>query len=92
MLKLPDNVRAYKKTPVFSHESVPAGLLKDHSTKADTWGVLHVEQGALIYIVTEPGYEEECVISAGSTAIIAPEHKHYVALQEDVSFYIEFYR
>ena len=42
MKRLPAEVVPYKRTPVFEQHSVPAGLLKRHSTKAGVWGKIVV--------------------------------------------------
>lgn len=92
MLNLPDDVHHYKSTPSFNQASVPAAFLKNHSTKAGTWGLLKVTSGQLRYVVTEQGFEEETVVTAGSTAVIAPEHLHYVEPLGDVEFVVAFHR
>ncbi len=38
MKKLPPNVTAYKKTPIFTQETIPKGLLHRHTTKEGSWG------------------------------------------------------
>lgn len=38
MKDLPVNVSPYKRTPEFTEESVPTGLLNDHTTKDGVWG------------------------------------------------------
>ena len=40
MKTLPNNVTAYKKTPVFDETIIPKGLLTSHQTKAGVWGKL----------------------------------------------------
>ncbi|MFZ0494390.1 MAG: DUF1971 domain-containing protein, partial [Methylocella sp.] len=35
---IPPGYVAYRRTPVFTRETVPAGLLRSHRTKAGTWG------------------------------------------------------
>ncbi|MFT7175042.1 MAG: hemoglobin [Halioglobus sp.] len=92
MLELPPQVKPYKTTPVFTPQNIPKGLLAEHSTKAGTWGVLEVDSGAIEYVVTQAGFEESVTIQAGGTAIIAPEHTHYVALSADAVFQIIFHR
>ncbi len=92
MLELPVEVKPYKKTPVFTPENIPKGLLAEHSTKAGTWGVLEVETGTLQYVVTQAGFEESVTIHTGGTAIIAPEHAHYVELSPEAVFQITFHR
>jgi tellurite resistance-related uncharacterized protein len=89
---LPDDVSPYKSTPTFTEETVPAGLLNDHSTKGGTWGLLTVEQGSLLYVITEPGFEEEHTLQTGSSAVITPTHKHHIKPLGSVSFHVVFYR
>ena len=42
MKQLPDTVTSYKRTPEFNQDTVPAGLLAAHQTKAGTWGLIVV--------------------------------------------------
>ena len=92
MKTLPENVKPYKKTAIFTHETVPNALLNDHNTKAGVWGVLHVEEGVLKYVITEPGQEEEIQLSPPQVAIIAPEQKHHVSFVTGGAFYVEFHK
>lgn len=90
---LPSDVQAYKRTPTFTEQTVPEALLNEHFTKAGTWGLLVVEHGKLQYVVTEPGFKKEHFVESGATAVITPEHKHYVKLlNDDAAFHIVFYR
>lgn len=86
---LPPGLTARRRTPSFTEQSVPAALLKDHSTKAGVWGVLHVEAGRLKYTVPSEGWELE--IPQGETAIIRPEVPHYITPFGSVTFYVEFW-
>ena len=43
---LPGGLEPYKRTNTFTEDSVPAGLLAEHSTKDGVWGLIHVEKGA----------------------------------------------
>lgn len=90
MQQLPSYVQAYKKTPVFTEITVPKGLLKDHSTKADVWGVIHVLSGKLRYTV--PSQSEVIELTSGDTAVVVPEQVHFVTPLGDVSFYADFWR
>lgn len=92
MQTLPNDVYAYNRTPSFTDVTIPDSIRNEHTTKAGVWGILTVEKGQLRYIVTEPGYEEEHLLHAGQTAVIAPQHKHYVKPHTDSSFYVAFYR
>ena len=47
MKELPATVTAYQRTNLFTEDSVPSGLLKNHSTKEGVWGLIQVEEGQL---------------------------------------------
>ncbi len=89
-MSLPDTVRPYKRTPLFTEATAPAGLLADHSTRDGVWGRLHVESGRLAYIVEASG--EVTVLRAGQHAVIRPGERHRVALDGPVAFFVEFLR
>jgi len=89
---MPDDFVSYKKTPVFTQDTVPASLQKDHSTAADTWAVIHIETGTLKYHITEPEHEGVYLLDTNKPGVIAAAHAHYVEPLGNVSFYIEFYR
>ena len=90
--KLPPDVVAYKRTPTFTEQTVPKGLLADHQTKAGTWGLINVESGSLIYAITEPGAERSEQVTQGQQAVVVPQQKHHVTCAEPVTFFVEFYR
>ena len=102
---LPPGVVQYSQVPSvsssrshFTATTIPKGLLKDHSTKAGTWGVIRVDQGRLLYVVEEgagpgggPRYTLELV--APARGIIEPTVRHRVEpLSDDVQFVVEFHR
>ena len=86
----PETVKAYKRTPTFSESTVPGGLLKDHSTKAGVWGLLHVTHGRLRYIVPSRGINTE--LDTETIGVIAPQELHRVELIGPVTFFVEFHR
>ena len=91
MKLLPSNTKPYKRTKTFSRETVPAGFLSEHATKTGVWGRLNVETGQLVFVITEPGEEEEITITPTTPAIIAPEQRHHVRLDDSaVTFHLEF--
>ncbi|MGI9293669.1 MAG: DUF1971 domain-containing protein [Pseudomonadales bacterium] len=92
MPKLPADFIPYKQTPQFTQNTVPKGLLSEHTTKAGTWGVLAIESGTLLYRITEPGHEAEYVLEPNKPGIIVAEQPHHISTMGDVSFHIEFYR
>lgn len=90
MKKLPLNVTSYKKTPVFTQETIPKGLLHRHTTKDGSWGKISVISGQLRYrIFTSP--PEEHQLTPNSPGIIEPQVPHQVELLDPVEFYVEFY-
>jgi len=89
---LPDNVVAYRKTPVFKETSVPKGLLKDHSTAEGVWGKICLESGSLQYNITETSQECSFTLTPDTPGVIVPQQLHNVGVDGPVSFYVEFYR
>lgn len=89
-MTIPDGYEPYRRTPEFTHETVPPGLLKAHQTKAGVWGIIHVLEGNLIYRIT--GTPLEIVLTPGTLGVIEPEQQHEVAPLGPVRFYVEFHR
>lgn len=89
-MEFPAGLREYKRTPVFTEGTIPKGLLRDHCTKAGTWGLIHILEGRLRYIVNEP---EVCTIELqpGVAGIVVPEMKHRVEPVGTVRFCVGFH-
>jgi len=87
---LPAAVRPYRRTQVFTQDTVPAGLLKDHSTKHGVWGVITVLSGRLHYCVASTG--EEAILSPEQSGLVEPMVAHHVKPLGEVTFTIEFWR
>ena len=90
MNALPEGLRAYRRTPVFTETTVPAGLLKDHRTKPGVWGVIHVVSGRLRYTI--PSRKENVTLSPARPGIVEQDVAHHVTPLGAVSFYVEFWR
>lgn len=88
--EMPNNFIAYKRTFVFTEESVPAALKKDHSTKTGVWAKINVEEGRLRYRV--PLLGEEMDLSQNKIGIVVPEVLHSVEPLGKVRFFVEFYK
>ncbi len=88
--ELPEGLAPYRRTDTFSPATVPAGLLRDHKTKAGVWGLIQVVQGTLIYRIAVTGREQ--VLAPGVNGIVEPEVLHSVSLSEDAAFFVEFWR
>ena len=95
MPKLPSGVVKYSqlpKTGAFVKDTIPKGLLRQHNTKAGTWGVIKVQKGSLQYQINEPR-TMTFKLEAPAQATIEPTVFHEVKpLSDDVEFAVEFYR
>lgn len=87
--QLPDNVRAYKKTPVFDQYTVPVGLRRQHQTKAGVWALIHVLEGKLLYRRGPLNIEQ--MLTPALPGLVQPEEPHEVEPVGPVRFYVEFY-
>ena len=92
--RLPEGVAPYKRTPTFTQETIPAGLLNDHQTKEGTWGLVCVEEGELRYIVTDPRRTpSDVTLSKGTPpGIVEPTILHRVEPIGTVRFHVEFWK
>tara|TARA_B100000446_G_scaffold168521_1_gene173025 strand:- start:667 stop:936 length:270 start_codon:yes stop_codon:yes gene_type:complete len=89
MKSLPDHVQQYSTSPIFTEETVPRGLLKDHNTKSGVWGLISVSKGELEYIIED---KETHILSPEIKGVVEPEVKHHIKPLGAVTFYIEFYK
>ncbi|MGN6500296.1 MAG: DUF1971 domain-containing protein [Tsuneonella sp.] len=92
--QLPAGLIAYKSTPLFNEATIPAGLLRDHSTKDGVWGLIRVEAGQLRYVVTDDQRAacERVLSSSAEPGVVEPTILHHVEPLGPVRFYVEFYR
>jgi len=92
--ELPPGLTSYRRTDLFTEVTVPAGLLKAHSTKPGTWGRIHVLEGRLRYRVTDERREprERILAPEEPAGIVEPQILHEVAPLGSVRFYVEFFR
>ncbi len=89
--ELPENVMPYKRTPEFTEQTVPQGLLTRHKTRTATWGEIVVLEGSLTYRILLPE-EKAYRLVPGHSGIIEPTVLHEVDPDGEVRFYIQFYR
>lgn len=87
--ELPPGLVAYRRTPVFSETTLPAGLRREHRTKAGVWGVITVIDGRLRLRRLAPLVET--VLGPSSAAVVAPEEPHDVEPLGPVRFFVEFH-
>lgn len=86
---LPAGVTAYKRTPTFDQDSLPAGLRREHRTKAGVWALIHVVEGSLRYRILDPPGEE--ILTAGTPGVVRPEQPHEVEPIGTMRMFVEFY-
>lgn len=90
---LPDFVRPYRRTAVFTQDTVPTALLKSHATKEGVWALIHVTEGNLVYRITDPRRDgAQCVLTSDVTGVIEPTIRHEVEPQGSVRFFVEFHQ
>src|SRR5690606_27430989 len=87
----PEGLASYRETAWFDAETVPAGLLADHNTRAGVWGRLEVEAGTLALCFAAP-LDERVELEAGQWAAIPPTLTHHVELGEGARFRVVFHR
>ncbi len=89
---LPPGLSSYKRTPDFTAETIPAGLLKAHSTKEGVWGLIQVTEGRLVYRVLEKRQPREFLLTPGAPGVVEPTVEHEVQPSGPVWFFVEFFR
>jgi len=81
--------KPYKSTPVFDEMTLPAGLRKEHRTKAGVWGVIQVLEGRLRYRVIEP--RSETILDPEHPGLIHPDQPHFVEPLGTMRMRVDFY-
>jgi len=79
----------YKRTSVFDENTLPAGLRREHRTKAGVWGVIRVLDGRVRYQVLDPA--SEVILEPGRPGLILPDEPHLVEPLGSMRMQIEFY-
>jgi tellurite resistance-related uncharacterized protein len=91
MKQLPENALPYRQTAIFNQNTIPNGLLNQHTTKAGTWAKINVISGKLLYqILSTPS--ENHILTPTFSGIVEPQIPHQVKAIETVEFYVEFYQ
>lgn len=93
-MELPKDARPYRRTDVFTEGTVPAGLLKAHTTKEGAWALIHVLEGRMAYRIVDPRrLASEAILAAGGPpGVVEPTILHEVEPLGPVRFYVEFHR
>ncbi|MDV7212721.1 DUF1971 domain-containing protein [Azotobacter beijerinckii] len=91
MKALPEDVRPYKRTPIFTEATVPPGLLKQHTTKEGAWAKIVVLEGRLLYRILVPDVSE-VLLTPDQYGVVEPQVPHEVSPDGPVRFFVEFCR
>lgn len=93
-MRLPADVRPYRRTDIFTQATAPGGLLKAHTTKEGAWALIHVLEGRLAYRIEDPRRPaSETVLSPETPpGVVEPTILHHVEPLGIVRFYVEFHR
>jgi tellurite resistance-related uncharacterized protein len=89
-LEWPDGLVAYKRTPEFTEQTIPAGLQKDHTLKIGAWGRICIVSGSLTYTV-EDAMPKSFELDTETSGTIAPGVRHHLTVKGQVVFYVEFF-
>ncbi len=89
-MPIPAGHAAYRRTPVFTQDTVLAALLSAHETKDGAWALLHVLEGKLRFCIENP--PAETILEPGQPGVIEPKVPHHVEPLGPVRFYLEFHR
>lgn len=79
----------YKVTPTFDENSMPMALLRSHTLKAGSWGIIRVEEGSVKYQGDDRPHAT--LLIPGRPGFIHPEVAHHLELAGPVKLLIEFY-
>jgi tellurite resistance-related uncharacterized protein len=93
-MEIPQEARPYHRTAEFTEATVPAGLLKAHTTKAGVWGLIHVLEGRLAYRIVDPRVPaaERILTPQDAPGVVEPTILHQVEPIGAVRFFVEFLR
>ena len=86
---MPPGLVPYRRTPIFTEATLPAGLRRRHQTKAGVWGLIVVVEGRLRFRRLDPFVET--TLDPAAPAVVAPEEPHEVEPIGPVRFFVEFY-
>ncbi len=93
-MTLPADLQPYRRTEIFTEETVPKALLKAHTTKEGAWALIHVLEGRLAYRIIDPRRPASELVLTPDTppGVVEPTILHEVGLLGPVRFFVEFHR
>ena len=87
---LPEGLIPSHSSPVFTRDTLPDALQREHALAPGHWGMLNVLEGSLRFVSLETG--ETRRISAPGRIAIHPGARHHVAVDGPVRCRIDFFR
>lgn len=88
--RLPDGLVPNHSSPIFTQDTLPDALQREHALAPGHWGVLNVLDGGLRFLNLETG--EDHPVSAPGHVTIHPRMRHRVAVDGPVRCRIDFFR
>ena len=85
--KLPRGLRAARRTPNFTVDSVPPGLLSAHITTV--WAQLIVSSGSVVFVDEES--DERAVVRDDVPMVIVPHRRHHIEPDPGAEFFVQFF-
>ena len=74
---------------MFDENTLPAGLRREHRTKAGTWGIIRVLDGRVRYRVLDP--VSETILDPDHPGLVLPDQPHFVEPLGAMRMQVEFY-
>ena len=74
---------------MFDENTLPAGLRREHRTKAGVWGVIRVFEGRVRYRVLAP--VSEMILDPDHSGLVLPDQPHLVEPLGPIRMRVEFY-
>ncbi len=87
--ELPPHFVPYKRTEIFTQDTLPKALRKEHFTRTGIWACIMVEEGRLRYQV--PALCRDDVLTPRNPGVVIPEVPHSVEPLGRVLFFIDFF-
>ena len=86
---MPAGLNPAGSTPLFSQDSIPEALQREHALAPGRWGILHVFSGAVRFVDLESGRGR--VARAPDSVIIPPLQPHRLVIGGELSCRIDFF-
>jgi tellurite resistance-related uncharacterized protein len=77
--ELPAGLKSYRSIGPFDTDSLPKGLLREHTIKEGTWARLSVHSGEIRFVWDNADHQGETqIVSAGAMIVVPPTVPHHL--------------